>query len=161
MGLFNRKGSKGGDIDPNSQSWNPRSPTTKSPEGLVSFSSLPGPEPNLPPPPDPTLDAPAYLRSIYAVRQRARYVVVNCKRNQMQHFDVDLSKWKEVVGYVTSIIKVRMRSGPGNVQSLTRWKARLCTGLLENSPAWSMAAFRGRRSPTSRSALSVMAPSPR
>ena len=62
----------------------------------------------LPGPPDPTLDPAAYLRSIYAVRQRARYIIVNAKRNQLSHFDVDTTKWKDTVDYVTRIIKVRI-----------------------------------------------------
>lgn len=61
----------------------------------------------LPGPPDPNLDPAAYLRSIYAVRQRSRYIIVKAKRNQLAHFDVDLSKWKDTASYVVSIIKVR------------------------------------------------------
>ncbi len=61
---------------------------------------------SLPGPPDPLLDPAAYLRSIYAVRQRSRYIIVNAKRNQLAHFDVDPVKWKDNVDYVTRIIKV-------------------------------------------------------
>ncbi len=110
MGLFNRK--------------NPRSSTNGNANGLASnassLKSPPGPKTSNGPafdspsmlnvslqgPPDPSLDPAAYLRSIYAVRQRSRFIIVNAKRNQLAHFDVDPAKWKDNVDYVTRIIKV-------------------------------------------------------
>jgi len=61
---------------------------------------------SLPPPPDPTLDPAAYLRSIYAVRARCGLVYQRAKRNQLAHFDVDGSKFGETAAYLVSIIKV-------------------------------------------------------
>ena len=56
--------------------------------------------------PDPALDPAAYLRSIHAIRQRANLVMTRAKRNRLQHFDVDLTKFKATASYVVSIIKV-------------------------------------------------------
>ncbi|KAJ5223435.1 hypothetical protein N7468_007977 [Penicillium chermesinum] len=56
-------------------------------------------------PPDPALDPAAYLRSIHAVRQRANLVMTRAKGNRLQHFDVDMSKFKATASYIVSIIK--------------------------------------------------------
>lgn len=71
-------------------------------------SGLPASIPELPisKPPDPALDPAAYLRSIHAVRERAAIVLDKAKRNQLNHFDVDISKFKATASYVVSIIKV-------------------------------------------------------
>ena len=61
----------------------------------------------MPKPPDPSLDPAAYLRSIYAVRERSRLVLQKAKKNQLTHFEVDPTKFKDTAGYVCSIIKVR------------------------------------------------------
>lgn len=58
-------------------------------------------------PPDPALDPAAYLRSIHAVRERSGIVLDKAKKNQLNHFDVDMSKFKDTASYVVSIIKVR------------------------------------------------------
>jgi hypothetical protein len=60
----------------------------------------------LPKAPDPNVDPAAYLRSIYAVRDRSRLVLEKAKRNQLRHFDVDMTKFSETARYVVSIIKV-------------------------------------------------------
>lgn len=71
-------------------------------------SGLPASIPELPisKPPDPALDPAAYLRSIHAVRERSSIVLEKAKRNQLNHFDVDISKFKATASYVVSIIKV-------------------------------------------------------
>ena len=61
---------------------------------------------SIPPAPDPKSNPAAYLRSIYAVRQRSRLVFEKVKSNSLEHFHVDLSKFGEVADYVVSIIKV-------------------------------------------------------
>ena len=71
-----------------------------------SFSSPSIPDVSLPAPPDPSLDPAAYLRSIYAVRERSQLVYRKARANQLRHFDVDLSKWPDTVEYVGRIIKV-------------------------------------------------------
>ena len=60
----------------------------------------------LPQAPDPALNPAAYLRSIYAVRERSRFVLAKAKRNQLNHFNVDMAKFPETARYVVSIIKV-------------------------------------------------------
>lgn len=72
-------------------------------------SGLPASIPEMPiaKPPDPALDPAAYLRSIHAVRDRATLVLDQAKKNQLHHFDVDLSKFAATASYVVSIIKVK------------------------------------------------------
>lgn len=60
----------------------------------------------LPKAPDPHIDPAAYLRSIYAVRERSRLVLDKAKRNHLRHFNVDMSKFADTAQYVVSIIKV-------------------------------------------------------
>lgn len=73
-------------------------------------SGLPASIPELPisKPPDPALDPAAYLRSIHAVRERASLVLGRAKCNRLNHFDVDLTKFKATASYVVSIIKVNI-----------------------------------------------------
>ncbi|EME43293.1 hypothetical protein DOTSEDRAFT_89200 [Dothistroma septosporum NZE10] len=59
----------------------------------------------LPKAPDPNLDPAGYLRSIYAVRERSKLVLDKAKRNQLRHFNVDMSKFPDTAQYVVSIIK--------------------------------------------------------
>lgn len=73
-----------------------------------STSQNAAPVPNIPLPkaPDPNIDPAAYLRSIYAVRERSKLVLEKAKRNQLRHFNVDMSKFSDTAQYVVSIIKV-------------------------------------------------------
>lgn len=75
----------------------------------IKGSGLPVSIPELPiaKPPDPALDPAAYLRSIHAVRERCAIVLDKTKKNQLAHFDVDMSKFSETASYVVSMIKVR------------------------------------------------------
>ncbi|KAI1173477.1 hypothetical protein F4777DRAFT_450185 [Nemania sp. FL0916] len=63
------------------------------------------PKVNLPKPPDPSLDAAGYLRSLGAVRERCRVVTEKALQNQLNHFDVDLDRFPDVVQFVCRIIK--------------------------------------------------------
>lgn len=73
----------------------------------LSSPSLPTiPSIELPPAPDPTEDRPAYLRSIYAVRARSKLILEAALKNQLNNFNVDMSKFSDVAEYVVSIIKV-------------------------------------------------------
>ncbi|KAI0393459.1 DUF1688-domain-containing protein [Xylariaceae sp. FL0594] len=63
------------------------------------------PRVNLPKPPDPSLDAAGYLRSLGAVRERCRIVTEKALENRLNHFDVDLDKFPDVVSFVCGIIK--------------------------------------------------------
>jgi hypothetical protein len=65
------------------------------------------PDVPLPKAPDPNADPAGYLRSIYAVRERSKLVLEKAKRNQLRHFNVDMSKFPDTAHYVVSIIKVR------------------------------------------------------
>jgi len=64
------------------------------------------PDVPLPKAPDPTTHPAAYLRSIYAVRQRSKLVFEKTKKNQLKHFTIDMTKFPDTAAYVVSIIKV-------------------------------------------------------
>ena len=61
---------------------------------------------SIPDPPDPISKPAAYLRSIHAVRDRTRLVLEEAKVNALNHFEVDMSKFKDTADYVVAIIKV-------------------------------------------------------
>jgi hypothetical protein len=116
MGLFKRKDSK---LSNHSQEFNDKgsyssgsfqesNASLKSPRVAMNGFPSPAPIPEIPipGPPDPAIDPAAYLRSIHSVRERSRYVHERAKRNQLKHFDVDLSKFSDTAQYVVSIIKV-------------------------------------------------------
>ncbi|KAI1812800.1 DUF1688-domain-containing protein [Poronia punctata] len=63
------------------------------------------PKINLPKPPDPSLDAAGYLRSLGAVRERSKIVTEKALANRLNHFDVDLDRFPDVVNFVCRIIK--------------------------------------------------------
>ena len=79
--------------------------TPMSPNGSNNFKM---PKIDLPRPPDPQLDPAGYLRSLVAVRERSRFVYDKAMRNELKHFDVDMSKMADVVSFVTNLIKVRL-----------------------------------------------------
>ena len=56
--------------------------------------------------PNSGVDPVAYLRSINAVRERTRLVLQKAQANQLNHFEVDLSKFQYAADFVVSIIKV-------------------------------------------------------
>lgn len=60
---------------------------------------------DLPRAPDPALDPAGYLRSLTAVRERSRIITDKALRNDLTHFDVDMSKFSDVVTFVAQIIK--------------------------------------------------------
>ncbi|RYP51608.1 hypothetical protein DL768_003115 [Monosporascus sp. mg162] len=128
MGIFSRKSKSDGtkasaktletsSVD--SEGSNNRSPTISVGSRLLnrgSGGSIPPtpitpmapaqlPRINLPKPPDPTLDAAGYLRSLGAVRERCKIVTEKALANNLNHFDVDLSKFPDVVSFVCNIIK--------------------------------------------------------
>ena len=63
---------------------------------------------DLPRAPDPQLDPAGYLRSLPSVRERAQIVTEKALRNELRHFDVDFSKFADVVRFVSNIIKVSL-----------------------------------------------------
>lgn len=111
MRLFHRKGSRPAVVSNESAT-----STAESAYSLSKTSSRQHPNINavgampeitLPKAPDPALDPVAYLRSIYAVRERSRIVYEKAKKNQLKHFNVDMNKFPDTAKYVVSIIKVR------------------------------------------------------
>ncbi|KAL8828766.1 MAG: hypothetical protein Q9191_002401 [Dirinaria sp. TL-2023a] len=127
MGLFNRKNTRistNGDSSGRaaSNSGSIKSPPLHKASNGISFNSPSMTEVQLPGPPDPALDPAAYLRSIYAVRERARFIIVNAKRNQLSHFDIDATKWKDTVDYVTRIIKRDFAPDYSNIPPHGRWQ---------------------------------------
>ena len=125
MGLFKRKESRANTIDARlhgKATYDPQGKHTFSTE-KVSDYSLKSPtltatlnsvrntmvvsaDIDLPPAPDPKKQPAQYLRSIYAVRERSKVVLAQAKKNQLNHFDVDLDKFQETADYVVAIIKV-------------------------------------------------------
>ncbi|ATY62814.1 Uracil catabolism 4 [Cordyceps militaris] len=120
MGLFSRKDkTRRGDASlPASHSTNSFASSTSRPGiNRVSAGSItPGaplsplsptklPKMDLPRPPDPQLDPAGYLRSLGAVRERTKIVFEKTLANKLQHFDVDMSKFTDVVTFVSGLIK--------------------------------------------------------
>lgn len=116
MGLFTRKDKSSSSV---ASGKNNGSLTETSSIGQSSTSSLkspttPGypkmapviPKVDMPKPPDPSVDPAGYLRSIGAVRERSALVMKKARRNQLQHFDVDMAKFEDTTKFVVSIIKV-------------------------------------------------------
>jgi hypothetical protein len=116
MGLFKKKASKAS-IGSEAKSFRKGSTTSvgssvKSPTSLTSkyngsYAAMPTIiSTKLPPAPDPAMDPAAYLRSIYAVRERNKFVIEAALQNKLTNFNVDLDKLQDVVDYVAMIIKV-------------------------------------------------------
>lgn len=76
----------------------------------------------LPKAPDPTKDPAAYLRSIYAVRQRTKLVLERAKKNELKHFDVDLEKFEDTAGYVMAIIRRDFEGNYASIPPHGRWQ---------------------------------------
>lgn len=130
MGLFSRKKTKGGDANPPVQpsrshaSLDSGASSAKSPIGtsrsdnrasggstnpstpMTPFSPANIPRIDMPRAPDPQLDPVGYLRSLGAVRERSKIVTDKALRNELLHFDVDMTKFADVVTFVGRIIKV-------------------------------------------------------
>lgn len=124
-GKFGRKGSQ------TSLASTIRSPTTGQPGRSSSSGNASPPLPaipsiELPPAPDPGLDPSGYLRSIYAVRERSKFVIQAALRNQLTNFTVDMEKFKDVAEYVVSIIKVLLFSLHDNSISLSIYPRHCC-----------------------------------
>ena len=120
MGLFTRKGKNNGSISSDtrknsssiaehnsiSSQSSLKSPITPA----YSKMSLPAlPKIAMPKSPDPNVDPAGYLRSIGAVRERCSIVLDKARKNQLNHFEVDMTKFKDTTKFVVSIIKVGTR----------------------------------------------------
>ncbi|KAI4159583.1 MAG: hypothetical protein LQ342_006493 [Letrouitia transgressa] len=110
MGFFSRKGNKtSSDADSVASKFSRTNSSLKSPplsktiNGFVNSPSMTSI--SLPSAPDPNVDPAAYLSSVYAVRERSKLIYAQAQKNQLNHFEVDPSKWEETAAYVVSIIK--------------------------------------------------------
>ncbi|KAF2871268.1 hypothetical protein BDV95DRAFT_494693 [Massariosphaeria phaeospora] len=124
MRLFGRKSSKPAispnGSQPNMSNGSLKSPIPQSANGSKTMMSFP--EVPLPKAPDPALDPAAYLRSIYAVRERSRLVLETAKKNQLKHFVVDMTKFQETAAYVVSIIKRDYAPDYASIPPHGRWQ---------------------------------------
>lgn len=73
------------------------------------MSSVKLPKVDLLRPPDPQLDPAGYLRSLGAVRERSLILLNKALHNQLNHFDVDMSKMDNVQ-FVARLVKVRCQT---------------------------------------------------
>ena len=124
MGLFSNKGSRANSVASDNTGKSSRKGSTTSANSLRStasatkmslsgnsYTTLP-PLPasaslvKLPPAPNPQSDPAGYLRSIYAVRETSRHVFDAALKGRLTNFNVDMTKFQDVVSYVVSIIKV-------------------------------------------------------
>ncbi|PHH89438.1 hypothetical protein CDD83_6070 [Cordyceps sp. RAO-2017] len=120
MGLFSRKAKAAkadSSIAPSQSSASFNSATSRPLGNRTSAGSItPGtplspmspvklPKVDLPRPPDPQLDPAGYLRSLGAVRERSKVLLDRALRNDLNHFDVDLTKLPDVVTFVSGLIK--------------------------------------------------------
>jgi hypothetical protein len=76
----------------------------------------------IPRPPNPEKFPTQYLRSIHAVREQSQVVLQKAKANKLNHFDVDLSKFKDTADYVVSIIKRDFEGDYGSIPPHGRWQ---------------------------------------
>ncbi|KAI1091712.1 DUF1688-domain-containing protein [Rostrohypoxylon terebratum] len=72
---------------------------------LTPMTPHPLPKINLPKPPDPSLDAAGYLKSLGSIRERSKIITDKALNNSLNHFDVDMAKFPDVVTFVCRIIK--------------------------------------------------------
>jgi Protein of unknown function (DUF1688) len=138
MGIFNRKESKSTKSDARFNDRDLLRPTLpadrlseysiQSPrlinnhQGFLRKMVTVFPDMDLPKPPDPVKKPAEYLRSIYAVRDRTRLVVQKAKADQLNHFDVDLSKFQDTADYVISIIKRDFAGEYDSIPPHGRWQ---------------------------------------
>ncbi|KAF7592057.1 hypothetical protein BBP40_000722 [Aspergillus hancockii] len=130
MGLFKRKDSKNSiqterdeqESFVSANSARTSNASLKSPGFRGSGLPASIPEISIAKPPDPALDPAAYLRSIHAVRDRSRYVLAKAKRNKLNHFDVDMSKFEATASYIVSIIKRDYAPDYDSIPPHGRWQ---------------------------------------
>ncbi|TKA42960.1 hypothetical protein B0A55_13601, partial [Friedmanniomyces simplex] len=127
MGLFSRKHSSrhangGGDQQHHQNNGDLRLPANMKRANSNPAQNATLPDVPLPKAPDPNLDPAGYLRSIYAVRERSRWVLDKAKRNQLRHFTVDMSKFADTANYVVAIIKRDFDPDYSSIPPHGRWQ---------------------------------------
>lgn len=121
MGLFSRKGKNGSIASTGESRKNSTSIADTSSQNSLKSPVTPGyskmslpalPKIAMPKSPDPNVDPAGYLRSIGAVRERCSIVLDKAKKNQLNHFEVDMTKFRDTTKFVVSIIKVGFTPPP-------------------------------------------------
>ena len=139
MGIFNKKASKSDRSNPRFNDREPFRPAL--PADRLSGYSIQSPrlvndkngfhpkmvttsfpQVDIPNPPDPSKKPADYLRSIHAVRERSKIVLQKAKANQLNHFDVDLTKFPDTADYVVSIIKRDFAGDYSSIPPHGRWQ---------------------------------------
>ena len=80
------------------------------------------PKISLPEAPNPAKEPAAYLRSIYAVRERTKLILEKAKKNELNHFEVDLEKFQDTADYVVAIIRRDFEGNYGSIPPHGRWQ---------------------------------------
>ncbi|TVY14343.1 Uracil catabolism protein 4 [Lachnellula arida] len=131
MGLFSRKdksssvasgsirhNSSVGDIKTvSSQSSSLKSPITPAYNTRMSFPKI-----ALPKTPDAHVDPAGYLRSIGSVRERCTIMLEKAQKNNLNHFDVDMSMFDATTKFVVSIIKRDFAPDYASIPPHGRWQ---------------------------------------
>jgi hypothetical protein len=73
-------------------------------------------------PPNPQVHPAAYLRSIYAVRERCQLVFGKAKGNELKHFEVDVDKLKDVTAAVVETIQRDFGTNYASIPPHGRWQ---------------------------------------
>ncbi|KAG0646526.1 Pyrimidine-degrading 14 [Hyphodiscus hymeniophilus] len=105
-----------------------KSPATPGFSSKMSLTSVPPIFPNIdmPKTPDPHVDPAGYLRSIGSVRERCSLVLEKAKSNELNHFDVDMSKFADTTSFVVSIIKRDFAPDYASIPPHGRWQHFNC-----------------------------------
>ncbi|KAG9246408.1 hypothetical protein BJ878DRAFT_497140 [Calycina marina] len=132
MGLFSKKdksgssitsGHKSSSVADNTSLGQSSSSSLKSPTTPVNSKPAPTiPKIDLPRAPDPHVDPAGYLRSIGSVRERCAVVMQKAVQNQLEHFDVDMSKFDNTTKFVVSIIKRDYAPDYSSIPAHGRWQ---------------------------------------
>ncbi len=72
--------------------------------------------------PSPDIDPLGYLRSLNAIRERSRAVYDKGRNRQLNHFDLDMGKMKDVTNFVVSIIKRDHGPNYSKIQPYSCWQ---------------------------------------
>lgn len=136
-----------GDVKSVSSQTSLKSPITPAYNTRMSFPKI-----ALPKAPDAHVDPAGYLRSIGSVRERCTIMLEKAQKNNLNHFDVDMSMFDATTKFVVSIIKVNIYTTPhfSIIHQLSSFNAgspttaRLCTRLCEYPSTWPMATFQCR-----------------
>ncbi|OBT49901.1 hypothetical protein VE04_09719 [Pseudogymnoascus sp. 24MN13] len=97
-------------------------PTSSGPFSPTTTAPSHRPQIKMPKAPDPLVDPAAYLRSIGSVRARCSVLLEKALDNDLNHFDVDMSKFDDSVAFVVSIIKRDFAPDYSTIPPHGRWQ---------------------------------------